>query len=294
MIKEKLIKISFDEYQKIPRMNASTLVHGKTKSMKALRRAMNGRTEPPSKAMRFGNKYHELILEPETFETRFCVMPNFSVMPGNCTDKGAPSTSWATKFCLSSKSKFETDAAADGMQVITREEYDRGLAMCESVADNEYASEIIASCEKEITLLGEIDGVAIKCRLDLCGDVIADLKGTRNASLVPFGVSAAQLAYGFKLSMYREIFRQNFETVPEVLVIAVETDGDFDCVVYDSWETSLDAGYRSVRDVIAQYKQCLKNDRWPGVDRGERSVPVYVPNWSMDEFDLPLQGFGDE
>lgn len=292
MLTENLLKIDFAEYQKIPRLNASTLVHGR-KSMKALRRAMNGRTEPPSKAMRFGNKYHELILEPETFETRFCVMPNFAVMPGNVTDKGTASTSWATKFCLSSKAKFEADAEADGMQVITRDEYDRGLAMCESVAENDYAMDIIQRCQKEITLLGNIDGVPIKCRLDLCGDVIADLKGTRNAAEVPFGISSADLGYGFKLAIYREIYRQNFGNVPDVLVIAVETDGDFDCVVYDNWDDLLTAGIICARDVIAQYKKCLTTDRWPGVDRGERSRPVYVPRWAIEEVDTPLEGFDD-
>ena len=64
--------MNFDEYLKIPALNHSTLVHA-LKSRKSLRRAIVEGIEP-TPAMQFGTQYHELILEPEEFEKRFCLL----------------------------------------------------------------------------------------------------------------------------------------------------------------------------------------------------------------------------
>jgi hypothetical protein len=278
-----MLRIDFAEYQAIPRLNASTLVHGQT-SMRALRHAIHGRAKPPTKALRFGSKYHELILEPEEFERRFCVMPNYAAMPENVTGKGEPSTSWGTTFCKESKTSFETMARLEGKEVITREEYDRGLCMCEAIAEKPGAVEIIRSCEKEVTLLGEIDGVPVKGRLDLCGSlIIADLKGTKSCDPQSFGRDAANFRYGFKMAFYRELYRQNFMRMPRdgVKVIAVETGGVFDCCVVSMPLPVLENGFSDVQRVIAEYKRCKETDVWPGVDRGQPEVELYVPPWSM-------------
>lgn len=279
------LQIGFDEYCQIDRMNASTLVHG-CKSMLSLKRAIDGGQREPTPAMQFGNKYHTLVLEPEEFEATYCVMPNFATMPGNMTGNGTPSTSWGTKFCKERKEEFEAAAECAGRKVITREQYDRGLAMCEAIATNEFASQLIAEGRKESTLLGEISGVPFKCRLDLRGgDSITDLKGTNNAAAVAFGRTAANLHYGFKLAIYREVYCQHFDVIPAVYLIAVETDGDFDCCVYQMPEDMLDAGLKEVWRVLEQYKRCLDEDKWPGVDQGESPVPLFVPNWAMPEDD---------
>jgi hypothetical protein len=280
--------LPFAQYQRIMAMNPSTLVHGR-KSMRALKAAIDGGSSEPTQAMRFGNKYHTLILEPEEFEESFCVMPNFAAMQENVTSKGDRSDSWATSFAKESKKAFERQAELDGKQVITREEYDRGLAMCEAVANDPYASELIATSKREVTLLGEIEGVEFKGRLDLCGDKIADLKGTATVEAIAFGRSAANLKYGFKMSIYRELYRQNFNRDPEdVCIIAVETGGCFDCCVYDEMDAALDEGYDRVIETVRAYKTCIQSGRWPGVNRGQRSVPLYVPNWAMPEDDLEV------
>jgi len=280
--------LPFAEYQQIQAMNPSTLVHGR-KSMRSLKNAINGRSKEPTNAMRFGNKYHTLILEPEEFEKSFSVMPNYAAMPENVTGKGERSDSWATVFCKESKRSFESATELDGKQVITRDEYDRGLAMCESIADDEYASFIIRTSKREVTLTGEIEGISFKGRLDLCGGILADLKGTANAEAIAFGRTAANMKYAFKMSIYQELYRQNFEAYPDdVCIIAVETGGDFECCVYDQMDAALDAGWDQVIATVRAYKGCIASDRWPGVNRGRGSVPLFVPNWAMPEDDLEV------
>lgn len=277
------MKMTFTEYQAIDRMNASTLVRG-IKSMRALHRAIHDRPDEPTAAMSFGNKYHSMILEPEDFEASFAVMPNYAAMEGNVTGKGVRSNSWSTDFCKQSKTAFEAECEAAGKSVITREEYDRGLAMCESIAGNQMASSLILAAEKEVTLLCEIEGLPFKCRIDLMGEnYIADLKGTNNADAVAFGRTCANLHYGFKMAIYREAFKYHHGFNPEVYLIAVETAGDFDCVVYRVPDAVLESGLEHARKVINQYKDCQTSGIWPGVDKGEEVVDLYVPNWAMPE-----------
>jgi exodeoxyribonuclease VIII len=255
------------------------LVRGK-KSMKALKRAIEGGfRETP--AMTFGSQYHAMVLEPEDFERTHCVVPDFSSDPENVTDNGKPSASSATKYVKAKQAEFYKQNS--GRQFISRQDYDRALCMIESIRDDKKASELIDSCDKEQTLIGEIDGVPCKGRLDLFGDVIVDLKGSANVAPVPFGNTAARLGYGFKLAFYRELARQVDGIERYVYIIAIETDGDFDCVVYPVPAIVLDNSLHEVRRVISDYKLACKTGVWHGINRGEPTVDLYIPNWSMTE-----------
>ena len=285
--------LPFGDYCQIERMNPSTLVHGRT-SMRALKYAMQGRTKEPTQAMQFGNKYHCMILEPEEFEATFLVMPNYANDPENVVvsgpTKGDRSYSWATKFAKEAKQSFETMAELDGKQVITRQEYDDGLYMCESVMAKPSAANIITTCKREVTLLGEIGGVEFKGRLDLCGDgIIADLKGTRSVEVEKFGKDFVSLDYGMKLAIYQELYRQNFASgTPTVKVIAVQTAAPFDCVVYSSLQPSLELGMKQALAIIGKLRQSKATGVWHGVDCGLEELALYVPNWAMPEDEYQL------
>ena len=285
----KILNLSFEEYGKIPRMNASTLVKGYRRiggTMRKLKRSTDGVPNEPSKAMMFGNKYHSLILEPQSFRDAYCVMPNFAMDFGNVDAKGKPSTSWATSWCKEQKTQFDAVTEKYRKEVITRDDYDSGMEMRNSIAEKTRAMELLDQCAKEVTLFGEIDGMEFKARLDLMGDrVIADLKGTRSVIESKFGNDAARLGYGFKLAIYREIARQVTGEVLPVEIIAVESAGDFDCVVYTVPEAVLDEGLTHVRKVIAEYRECERTGRWTGVDKGADTLPLYWPNWAMDDAD---------
>jgi len=273
--------LSFADYQQIDRMNASTLVHG-IKSMKQLKCSIDGGGKEASDAMRFGNHYHSLILEPEDFERLHCVMPNFAEMPENTTGKGCQSKSWATTFCKESIERFENENV--GREIITRENYDRALAMCEAIRDHKLASELLAGSKKEVTLLGEIGGVEMKCRIDIVGEsMIADLKGTGNVLPFVFGSVAARLHYPFKLAIYRELFRQNFAADPSVYVIAVETNRPFDVAVYSISDNVLDFELLNVKKVLAKFAEASKRNEWPGVCNDEEAIELAIPNWALPE-----------
>ena len=281
----KILNLSFEEYGKIPRMNASTLVKGYRRiggTMRKLKRGMNGAKDEPSKAMQFGNKYHSLILEPEMFKSAYCVMPNFAMDFDNVDAKGKQTMSPLTNFCRSAKKAFMEKAEADKMEVIDQDEFDRAMEMRRSIAEKPRAMELLRSSEAEVTLFGEIDDMEFKARLDLLSSsTICDLKGTRSVIESKFGSDAAKLGYGFKLAIYREIARQVTGEVLPVEIIAVESAGDFDCVVYTVPDAVLDEGLEFVHETIAEYRECERTGRWTGVDKGSDTLPLYWPNWAM-------------
>lgn len=287
--------MNFEDYCAIDRMNASTLVYGFRQiggTMRKLKAAIDGSADEPTPAKSFGNKYHAVILEPDTFAKQYRVMPNYAADEANVDSKGKRSSSWATKYCKDHKEAFFAELKESGAKHIKADEVNQCLAIQKAVMMNDEAFRIIAKSQREVTLLGEIDGIQFKCRLDLLSnDEISDLKGTNTVAEKPFGSQAARLGYGFKLAIYREIARQNTGKTLPVSMIAVETVGVHDCVVYDVPEPVLDEGLEFVRETIAEMKQCKESGFWPGHDRGQGRVLLYWPNWAMR--DDPVLEWGE-
>ena len=77
-------------------------------------------------------------------------------------------------------------------------------------------------------------------------------------------------------------------------IIAAETKDDFDVVVYPVEAPVLDEAFGQVRKVVSEYKRCLEADFWPGIDKGEDMVDLYVPVWSMPDVDDVLDWEGVE
>lgn len=273
--------IGFDVYSDVDRMNASTLVMG-FKSMLSLKRAIDGDKPEETAAMRFGQQYHTVILEPDRFAETHVVMPDYKSHPDNVKADGKRSyrkTTWVddreTEFLKQNK----------GKAIIDQKQYDRTMRMIESLQTSKVAMDIIQSHRREVTVYGEIEGVPCKGRIDLLGETITDLKGCADATPFAFGTMACRLRYPEKLSFYRELVRQTTGKTLPVFIIAVETDGDFDRVVYPMGEAELDAGFSRMCRLLREYKDAKDQDCWTGVDKGAATVPFVTPNWAMPEDD---------
>lgn len=243
--------------------------------------------------MRLGTGIHALTLEPDEFANRFVVMPDFHLEPGNVTGKGVQSESKATKYYKEKVAQFGRDNA--GKSVLPNSEYQKALAATAAVHAHHSAAPLVRSHAKEQTVLGEIEGVPFRGRVDLLGEYLIDLKTTANCNDRAFGRVCGNLNYPFKLAIYRELVRQATGKTLEVKVIAQEVAGVFDTVVYDYDGITLDNAMEDVLDVVKRYKACLTSDVWPGFDRGKDSLPIYIHNWSMpDEEAFDFEALDDE
>jgi hypothetical protein len=287
-------KIPWADYCQVKRMNPSTLVAG-CKSMLSLRNLIRDGFKEETNAMRMGSGAHALLLEPDQFEERFCVMPDFHLSPQNLRKpkyKNEPeedriSTSRGTEFYEREVAAFTADNP--GKTIIGRTEYDQCLRAIESIWERPKMRELVESSAKEVTIYGEICGVDCKSRLDLFCSYphklkIGDLKNTVSVHKRDFGKTFMRLRYDFKLAFYRDMVRQNVENSGniEVELITQELGGDFDNALVPVPSIVLDNAWDKVVEVMKEYKRCRETDRWPGVDKGEDYYELDVPNWAMD------------
>jgi len=273
--------ISWDDYCNIKRMNPSTLVAG-CKSMLRLKRAIDGGFPEETKAMRLGTGIHALLLEPEEFESRFCVVPSFNLDSENVTGKGERSESKATSYYKAKVAEFQS--LNQGKCFLDRTQYDQALSCIEALNARKHFRELVHESNKEVTVYGEIEGVPFKGRLDLLHPAcICDLKTTYDVA--QFGRTFTSLEYAFKLSIYRELVRQNTVGLRDVKVIAQETSGDFDNAMFVVPSDILDNAFNRVLLVVNQYKQALADDVWPGWDRGENEIAIELPYWAKKELE---------
>jgi hypothetical protein len=287
-------KIPWDEYCTVKRMNPSTLVAG-CHSMLSLRNLVREGFKEETNAMRMGSGAHALLLEPQEFCNRFCVMPDFHLSEQNLreaknkmeSDEDRRTDSKATKFYKREVAAFV--AEYPDKTIIGQTQYDQCLRAIESIWARPKMRELVESSAKEVTIYGEILGVECKGRLDLLNKTtIADLKTTPNVHKKAFGRRFADLRYDFKLAFYRELVRQNWGGVLEVQLITQELGGDFDNALVPVPSIVLDNAWDKVVEVMKDYKRCQETDRWPGVDGGKDYYELEVPNWAMDgdeEFD---------
>ena len=267
------------EYRADPRMNVSLLVHG-LKSMRQLKHVIDNPQEQ-TPAMKLGTMAHVYLLQPDVFDKRYVVMPNYEFDASNCTDKGKPSTSKLTNYYKSRVSEFEAENF--GSDIVSRADIDWCEGIAESVRADPKAAELLGYCEKEVPLFGSIEGVECKGLIDLLNPlVLGDLKTTVDVSPHKFASSAAKLHYPFRLSFYRELARQNKCPIQSLYLIAVESKAPFDCVVNEVPGVELDNAFDNVCRVLRDYKRCLKDGVWPGVSGGEVQI-LSTPNWAMED-----------
>ncbi len=289
-------RLDWDAYCALPRMNASTLVHG-CKSMKHLRAAMAGGFPEESDAMRLGTGIHTLLLEPEEFEARYVVMPDFENDTENMraakrkgeSDKDRQTNSRNTKYYKAKAAAFHQ--ANVGRTVLKRDQYDQALHCIEAIRSRSYMSKIIDSSEKEVTLLGEIAGIPFKGRVDLLRrkrPLIVDLKTTGDCNKHAFGRIFARLHYDMKLAIYRELAQQELGKTPDVGIITQETSGVFDNAYVPVPHIVLDNAWPRVESVLMDFHKANKTGDWPGADRGKDRYELAVPQWAMEDADEEL------
>lgn len=281
-------------------MNGSTLVSG-CKSMRRLKRAIDGGYPEETNAMRKGTGLHTLTLEPEQFEDRFCVMPDFHLDSANMTKAKNKSQSDEDRRTESKLTNYYKDRVREfgqanpGKSFLSRTDYDSILYAIEAMRSRPAICRLLDGASCEVTMTGFIAGVEFKGRLDVLRQrVIADIKSTTDVSPRSFGRVFANLHYGEKLSIYRELIRKEWGEICDVKIVAQEVTGDYDNCLISVPGIVLDNAFTRVLKLIDDYKRCLDSGVWPGVDRGADEVELYVPNWSMEDAGEELVEFSSD
>jgi hypothetical protein len=99
------------------------------------------------------------------------------------------------------------EAEADGLTVVTQQDYDRAQAMAAAVMAHPTARRIIdMATDRELSAYADHPtGARVRARFDLAGAVIGDLKSCRDANPARFGRTAHDFGYHISAANYLDI-----------------------------------------------------------------------------------------
>lgn len=212
----------------------------------------------------------------------------------------------------------ESQARADGVQLIDAKDYDACVAMREVLESvPEYnACMNSENAQREMSIFGVINGVKVKVRLDhvevaknvtctlingyddkgnpICEDiiypeaiVITDYKTTMSANPVEFMRLAYNHGYYLKMALQRDLFIKAYpdEKRPVVVrLLAQEKKEPYLPLAFRMNNEQLKIGRIQYMSVIHQFAVCQERNEWPSYANGEPEVCLDTPDWVRRQF----------
>ena len=203
--------------------------------------------EPPTPALVFGQVFHKLALEPNTFYDEFAVAP---IIDRRTKDGKA---AWA---------EF-VESAAD-KTVIDCDSYHKAQEMVDCMYRVPFVKRLLdGEHEKPVFWTDDLTGEECKARYDALVEVngqpiIVDLKTTTDASTDAFMRSAVRMGYHFQAAMYSEGYKQNTGKIPKFVFIAIEKEPPYSVNILQSDDAFLQCGYDIFRELIGIYSECKR------------------------------------
>lgn len=260
-----IYNLSPEAYHQSPRISRSSLMEFKRSPYHYWYKYINPdyKPEPATPAQIIGNALHTLILEPNEFEKRYFVIPEF-----NKATKQGKERWQKIKFELGSK------------ETLTTNQYQTLQAIAASLKKNNLATQLIENAEIEQSLYWDDPdtGILCKCRPDILRcNLVCDLKTAKDGSPRSFQYAAFDYGYYIQAAMVREAIKQlKQKLIKDFLFLVIEKSAPYAISIYQLDEASLDKGYQEFKTLLARYQQCLETNDWPAYSIQEISLPRYV------------------
>lgn len=207
-----------------------------------------------SDALAFGNAFHALLLEPDTFSRQAVV---WSGKPRN------------TKEGKEEYAQAVADAA--GRQIIAKSDFDDMQKMADSILRQPVAKQVLRPggiVEGSFFFNDPSWQVGVKARPDyslLDDGIVLDLKTCRSAAMADFQRSVANYGYDIQAYMQMLAIEECGYKKPELFIfLCVEKEPPFATAFYSATPDLLMCGKVRYEKLIAKYADCKKRDIWPG------------------------------
>ena len=247
-------------YESIQAINWSSLKHLATSPL--LYRWRVDHPEPPKPAYILGSAIHCLLLEPADFPSRFAEFAG--------TRRGRDWDEWQRDH--------------PGRQSLKPDEFQQVERTVAAVRAHRGAMAILDGCrhEEPLTWVEPQTGLACKGRLDaLNANYVVDLKSARDVEPELFTRASARYLYHGQLAWYHDgavaAGRLAADAQPPYL-IAVQSDGPHDVVVWRIPPAVLDRGRALYRRLLSRWRSCTEADWWPGCAPDVQTLTL--PLWS--------------
>jgi len=271
-----MIQMDMDSYAALPHMNQSTLKQG-LRSMQHLKSAIEGDNRKETDALRFGQLVHTAILEPESLSMEYAI---------------APSVDRRTK---AGKQEWEdfTRVHSDKV-VVKREDYDKAIAMRESVMQHPAAKALLNRKRMtEVTATWNHDGIDCKARLDgyigpkgKAKPIILDLKTAMDASTDGFSRAVAKFNYHLQQAFYVDAVKAIKKRHAQFIFIAVEKEPPYAVGVYTLNDEAEEVGRKMYEDVLTRWRDSVQSNY--AVGYGDSIQEIELPGWAVSTSELIL------
>ena len=228
---------------------------------------VNKEPEDDGIALIRGEAVHTLVLEPMKFRERFIIQPEIN------------------KRTKLGKAEYEEFMLRnEGLNIITKEQYDEFYAIADSVLMHEWSSGLFsdAKIEQSIFFTHEKTGLQCKVKPDAwLGSVVTDLKTTSDASPRAFKSSAYKYGYFLQCGMIKCALESIGETLEEFVFFCVETSKPYPCALYRVPQEVFTYGVQIFDNLMLRMEQCLREQQFE--DYGVQWLTL--PSWAnFDDF----------
>jgi len=237
-------------------------------------RSSAGRFPPrkPTPQMLLGTATHCAVLEPLSFERRYCA------------DLEVSKNSNAYK-------EFAQECANFNLTPISTEDRERAFMMRDSLLRNPQIADALDGLGRSEVSAWWSDpetGVVCKCRPDRVretrggsGALLIDLKTTSDASPYAFSKSIATFGYHTQCDWYVDGYARAAKIdVDGMLFIVVESEFPYACAAYTLDDVALEQAKRENARVRRVFKACSTSGIWPGYSDAVQDIGL--PRWALN------------
>ena len=283
--------MNIKEYHKHPALSTSLLKHilANPKKFYAI---YSGELElQPTSDMKIGSAFHKLLLEPDSFDEEFFVMPKL--------DKRKTENK---KFIQELLEKNEgktmlTESEKEIADKLTKKAREKVLVMPEynfkvKVADLLKAKGV----QIEQTFFATINDIELRCRPDIMINLskdknkpfwlVIDPKSIEVTTPARFLKNAANFMYHLQVAVYQTVLEANNIDVARFLFLAAGKDDTSAAEFYELSENDVALGKDLMERGIRKFKYCKQHNDWrEGVfdyveNKFEEINKVQLPQWA--------------
>jgi len=226
------------------------------------------REQPDSAALDFGKMFHAAVLEPETFDDKYMVMPEGL---DRRTKEGK--ALWA-------------DILASGKQAVADNKFNDVKKMAANIHKLPIWSKIMANNPQfEKTVRTDRKRIRMDIFVEPCDDfprgLIGDLKSCADASPYKFGYDCNKLGYHIQAAHYCDVVFEVSGFKPDFIILASEKTRPFIAKAYEIGQIELSIGLKLASEAYGRLIECLALEEWPSY--GQDIEPIALPTFAYDD-----------
>lgn len=229
--------------------------------------------EEPTVALLFGQVFHKIALEPESFGAEFAVAPA------------------ADRRTVAGKQEWQEFLEFHkGKQIVSPEMYEQATEMCAALLAVPLAAKLLDGA-KETTYFwtDHITREACKCRTDCLNTkysspIVIDLKSANDASTEAFTKDAVKYGYDLQAAMYAAGVQANIGRKPLFVFVVVEKKPPYAVNILQADDLFIQRGENLFREYIDEYHYCKQSGNWYGyLGRNSQINNLAMPAWLAKE-----------